>query len=72
MPLQEEAGLVGCLCYEELIEAERQHVDGFQWVRVDENDACGLCYTSGTTGRPKVPHASNFIPWPLWGALSSP
>lgn len=51
---QEEAGLKGCLCYEDLIEAERQHLAGFQWVRVDENDACGLCYTSGTTGKPKV------------------
>lgn len=51
---QEEAGLKGCLCYEDLIEAERQHLKGFQWVRVDENDACGLCYTSGTTGKPKV------------------
>ena len=54
MSFQEEAGLHGCLCYEELIEAERPRLDGFQWVRVDENDACGLCYTSGTTGRPKV------------------
>ena len=52
--LQEEAGLQGCLCYEDLIAAERPHLDRFQWVRVDENDACGLCYTSGTTGRPKV------------------
>ena len=51
---QEEAGLKGCLCYEDLLEAERQHLAGFQWVRVDENDACGLCYTSGTTGKPKV------------------
>ncbi|MFV2092686.1 MAG: AMP-binding protein, partial [Hyphomicrobiales bacterium] len=25
----------------------------FQWVDVDENTACGLCYTSGTTGNPK-------------------
>lgn len=52
--MQEEAGLQGCLCYEDLIDAERQYLSGFQWVRVDENDACGLCYTSGTTGRPKV------------------
>ncbi|CAK0787064.1 hypothetical protein CVIRNUC_010280 [Coccomyxa viridis] len=60
----EEAGLHGCLCYEELIEAERPRLDGFQWVRVDENDACGLCYTSGTTGRPKgvlYSHRANFL-----------
>ena len=25
----------------------------FEWVEVDENTACGLCYTSGTTGNPK-------------------
>src|SRR5262249_37548126 len=27
--------------------------DDFEWVKVDENDACGMCYTSGTTGNPK-------------------
>ncbi len=27
---------------------------GFQWEALDENAACGLCYTSGTTGPPKV------------------
>ncbi len=37
-------------------------------MRVDENAACGLCYTSGTTGRPKVcllnlgiPHLGSFL-----------
>lgn len=42
------------LCYEELLAAEAGAEQGFRWVDVDENDACGLCYTSGTTGRPKV------------------
>ena len=42
------------LCYEELLAAEAGAEPGFRWVDVDENDACGLCYTSGTTGRPKV------------------
>jgi fatty-acyl-CoA synthase len=29
-------------------------VDGdFAWKSVDENTACGMCYTSGTTGNPK-------------------
>ena len=38
------------LCYEELVAAE----DGkFQWPTFDERTACGLCYTSGTTGNPK-------------------
>ena len=27
--------------------------DDFDWPRLDENSASGLCYTSGTTGRPK-------------------
>ncbi|MEL7278640.1 MAG: AMP-binding protein, partial [Pseudomonadota bacterium] len=37
------------LCYEELIAVE----DGeFDWVEGDERDACGICYTSGTTGNP--------------------
>jgi 3-(methylthio)propionyl---CoA ligase len=38
------------LCYEELIAAES---DDFEWPALDENTACGLCYTSGTTGNPK-------------------
>jgi acyl-coenzyme A synthetase/AMP-(fatty) acid ligase len=29
-----------------------QHLPGFRWVDMDENAACGLCYTSGTTGHP--------------------
>ncbi len=38
--------------------------DNFDWVKVDENDASGLCYTSGTTGNPKgvlYSHRSNII-----------
>lgn len=27
--------------------------DDFEWVEVDEDDACSMCYTSGTTGQPK-------------------
>ena len=36
----------------------------FTWGGFDENTACGLCYTSGTTGNPKgvlYAHRSNFI-----------
>lgn len=51
---QAAAGLGDALCYEDIIAAEKPNLAGFQWVRVHENDACGLCYTSGTTGRPKV------------------
>jgi len=36
----------------------------FAWGGFDENTACGLCYTSGTTGNPKgvlYSHRSNYI-----------
>jgi fatty-acyl-CoA synthase len=36
--------------YEALLAAESSH---FDWPRIDENDAAGMCYTSGTTGNPK-------------------
>ncbi|MGR3454391.1 long-chain-fatty-acid--CoA ligase [Pseudooceanicola sp.] len=38
------------LCYEELLEGQPE---AFDWPEFDENTACGLCYTSGTTGHPK-------------------
>jgi len=38
------------LCYEALLAAEDA---GYPWPDLDENAACGLCYTSGTTGNPK-------------------
>ncbi|NND83163.1 MAG: long-chain-fatty-acid--CoA ligase [Gammaproteobacteria bacterium] len=37
-------------CYEELIDGESSD---FDWPDLDENAACSLCYTSGTTGNPK-------------------
>ena len=40
----------GLLCYEELLEAQD---DSYEWPAFDERTACGLCYTSGTTGNPK-------------------
>ena len=49
------------LCYEELVEAQS---DDFAWPTFDENTACGLCYTSGTTGNPKgalYTHRSNVL-----------
>ena len=38
------------LCYEDIVAAA---ADDFSWPVLDENVASGLCYTSGTTGRPK-------------------
>ncbi|HEY4999084.1 MAG TPA: 3-(methylthio)propionyl-CoA ligase [Usitatibacter sp.] len=44
------AGAEGLLCYEDLLDAASE---AFEWPVLDENTACGLCYTSGTTGNPK-------------------
>ena len=47
--------------YEELVNSQD---DNFEWIKIDENDACGLCYTSGTTGNPKgvlYSHRSNVL-----------
>lgn len=38
------------LCYEELLEGQPE---SFDWPDMPEDTACGLCYTSGTTGNPK-------------------
>eukprot|EP00286_Rhodomonas_abbreviata_P028690 CAMPEP_0181304010 /NCGR_PEP_ID=MMETSP1101-20121128/8897_1 /TAXON_ID=46948 /ORGANISM="Rhodomonas abbreviata, Strain Caron Lab Isolate" /LENGTH=562 /DNA_ID=CAMNT_0023409689 /DNA_START=102 /DNA_END=1790 /DNA_ORIENTATION=+ len=38
------------ICYEDLIQGESS---SFVWPQLDENSACALCYTSGTTGMPK-------------------
>jgi len=38
--------------------------DDFQWVPMEEGDAAGMCYTSGTTGHPKgvlYSHRSNVL-----------
>jgi len=37
-------------CYEALLVDQP---DSYAWPAIDENDACALCYTSGTTGNPK-------------------
>lgn len=42
--------LPNVLCYESLVAAGAEE---FQWPEVEENSACALCYTSGTTGNPK-------------------
>lgn len=45
-----ETRLENAICYESLMEGESTDYD---WPDLDENDAVGLCYTSGTTGDPK-------------------
>jgi 3-(methylthio)propionyl---CoA ligase len=42
--------LANALCYETLVASGDS---AFEWPLVDENAACALCYTSGTTGNPK-------------------
>lgn len=34
-------------------DALREQPEFFDWPMLDESEACGLCYTSGTTGEPK-------------------
>ncbi|MCE9649678.1 MAG: fatty-acid--CoA ligase [Parvibaculum sp.] len=53
--------LANAFCYEDIVEAEN---GDYEWAKVDENAACGLCYTSGTTGNPKgvlYSHRSNVL-----------
>ena len=56
-----QTALKSAVAYEDWIAT----VDGnFNWVEVAENDAAGMCYTSGTTGNPKgvvYSHRSNVL-----------
>ena len=42
--------LPNAISYEELLASASPDYD---WPRLDENSACAMCYTSGTTGNPK-------------------
>jgi fatty-acyl-CoA synthase len=56
-----DAKLPGLVAYEDLL-AEAD--EDFAWKDLDERAACGLCYTSGTTGNPKgvlYSHRSNML-----------
>ena len=45
-----ETSVANVHCYEEVVTGQP---DSFEWPAIDENEACALCYTSGTTGNPK-------------------
>ena len=53
--------LPNCILYEHLLQVDASE---YNWYPSDENDACGLCYTSGTTGNPKgalYSHRSTYL-----------
>lgn len=45
-----ETSLAPVYCFEQLL---RTQPSDYDWPRFDENSAAALCYTSGTTGKPK-------------------
>ena len=45
-----ETSVANVHCYEDVVTGQP---DSFEWPPIDENEACALCYTSGTTGNPK-------------------
>ncbi|SEA68535.1 fatty-acyl-CoA synthase [Flavobacterium gillisiae] len=66
-PKDFKTSLLNTIHYEDLLADQNED---YEWPTLNENDACGMCYTSGTTGLPKgvlyshrstYLHASNII-----------
>lgn len=56
-----ESGFPNQVDYEDFIDGFEP---GFEWPEIDENSPMGLCYTSGTTGKPKgvmYTHRSTYL-----------
>ena len=45
-----ETDLEPVMSYEDLLDGQPTE---YEWPDIDEDDECGMCYTSGTTGKPK-------------------
>jgi len=58
---EQRFNLPNLIYYEDLIE---KGSNDFEWAEVEENQACAMCYTSGTTGSPKgvlYSHRSTYL-----------
>ncbi|MFK8019291.1 MAG: long-chain fatty acid--CoA ligase [Pseudomonadales bacterium] len=56
-----ESSFENCVDYEDFIDGQAEK---FEWPQIDENSPMALCYTSGTTGKPKgamYTHRSTYL-----------